>query len=404
MKNIITAIGNTNLNIELNKDIYFNVLSQDIQYQDGIFEILEHKSDIDFLIVGQNIPGEYEIIELIEKIINVNCKISIYVILEEKNLFLENELNRLKITSIFYSNQIEIKEMINFIKNDKKQEEENLKEEIAKLKELILKNNLNNEDDNNKENKIKKKSTKKKKSTVVKIQKNMEDREFTSICVSGVHGSGKSIITILIANYFQNQNKRVLIVDADSHNESIHTILGMKKKINSEEKFLKINKNISVFPDFNDFLEFDKKLKVNKYDRFIEHIKNEYDILLIDTSSNIDNGYINKVLKLSNKIIFLVEPNLSEVSKSRKLLDFYLYKLNINKEKINIIFNKVNKNMIDENILNNLFFNIKIIGKILYGKEYTDCINKNKINVLNSKKLLKLCNVNIVRKAGSLWN
>lgn len=394
MKNIITAIGNVNLNMELKKDVYFNVLSQDIQYQDGIFEILEQRSDIDFLVVSQNIPGELVFLELIIKIMNTNNKISIYVILEDKNVDLENELNQHKINKVFYSNQIEIKDLITYLKNDEKQDEENLKEEIAKLKELILKSNFNNVTDNNKEEKVEIKNTKKLNFPVKKIQKQMEDTEFSSFCISGVHGSGKSIITLLIAKYFENKNKRVLIIDSDIHNESIHTILGIKKKINNEEKFLKITKRISVFSDFNDFLELDKSLKVEKYNRFISHIKNEYDILLIDTSSNMANEYIKKLLKLSFKIIFLVEPNLSEVSKSRNLLDYYLYKLNINKEKISIIFNKVNKNMIDEHILKNLFFNIKIIGKIMYGQEYTQCINRNKINILNSKKLVKSCNLN----------
>ena len=394
MKNIITAIGNVNLNIELKKDIYFNVLSQDIQYQEGIFEMLEQKSDIDFLIVSQNIPGELKFFDLIRKIKNVNSKISIYAILEERNVELENELNSIRISKIFYSNQIEIKELINFIKNDEKQEEENLKEEIEKLKELILKSNLNNEVENNKDERIENKNIKKLKPLVKKIQKEMEDREFTSICVTGVHGSGKSIISLLMAKYYENQNKRVLVIDADIYNESIHTILGIKKKIDSEEKFLNITKKVSVFSDFNDFLESDKSLKVDRYNRFINHIKNEYDILLIDTSSNMENEYIKKLLKISNKIIFLVEPNLSEVSKSRNLLDYYIFKLNINREKINIIFNKVNKNMIDESILKNLFFNIKIIGKISHGLVYSKCINSNSINCLNDKKLLKSCNLN----------
>lgn len=394
MKTIITAIGNVNLNIELKKDIYFNVLSQDIQYQEGIFEIIEQYSDIDFLVVSQDIPGELEFIELIRKIINVNCKISIYVILEDKNISLENELNSIRITNIFYSNQIEIKVLIDYIKNDKKQDEENLKDEIAKLKELILKSNFNNDTDYNKDEKIEIKNTKKINAQVKKTKKEMEDRELLSICVTGVPGSGKSITTLLMAKYFENNNKRVMIIDSDIYNESIHTILGIKKKINNEEKVINVNKMISVFSDFKDFLESDKSLKIDKYKRFIEHIKKEYDILLIDTSSNIENDYTTKLLKLSFKIIFLIEPNLSEVSKSRKLLDYYIYKLNINEEKIDIIFNKINKNMIDDHILKNLFFNIKSIGKIMYCESYTESINRNKIGNLNNKKFLKSCNIN----------
>ena len=39
--NIITAIGNSNLNNELKKYEEFNVLTNDILYSDGIIELLE---------------------------------------------------------------------------------------------------------------------------------------------------------------------------------------------------------------------------------------------------------------------------------------------------------------------------------------------------------------------------
>ena len=41
MKKIITAIGDENLNIFLKKQNNVEVIGNDIQYQEGIFEILE---------------------------------------------------------------------------------------------------------------------------------------------------------------------------------------------------------------------------------------------------------------------------------------------------------------------------------------------------------------------------
>ena len=392
LKNIITAIGNINLNVELKKDKYFCVVSQDIQYQDGIFEILEQKIDIDFLILSQNIPGELDFIELIQKIIKVNPKINIYIILEERNVQIENELNNMKINKIFYSNQVDIKDMIDFLKNDSQSEEEHLKEEIEKLKELILKSNVSqNAQENYQITRMKNEETIKKQ--IKKSSKKVDSKEAEMICICGVYGSGKSIISLLIAKYYEKQNKKVMIIDADIYNNSIHTILGVKIN-NNDDKFIKINKNISIFSDFNDFVDIDKYLKVDRFNRFLNQIKNEYDIVIIDTTSNMENEYIKKILKLSSKIIFLVEPNLSEISKSRKLLDYFLQKINMNKEKLGIIFNKVYKNTIDDNILKNLFFNIKILGKVEYSEKYSECINKNKIKCLENIKLLKNCKLN----------
>ena len=49
IKNILTAIGNPMLNNELKKIENINIVNNDIQYQEGIFEILEINKNIDFL-------------------------------------------------------------------------------------------------------------------------------------------------------------------------------------------------------------------------------------------------------------------------------------------------------------------------------------------------------------------
>ena len=69
MKKIITAIGNPILNVNLKKEDEFEVMSEDIQYQEGIFEFLEKEPNINFLILSELIVGNLEIKNLIEKII-----------------------------------------------------------------------------------------------------------------------------------------------------------------------------------------------------------------------------------------------------------------------------------------------------------------------------------------------
>ena len=61
MKQIITALGNRLLNDKLKEEEEFEILTKDIQYQDGIFEVLEKEEKIDFLILSEILLGENKI-------------------------------------------------------------------------------------------------------------------------------------------------------------------------------------------------------------------------------------------------------------------------------------------------------------------------------------------------------
>ena len=66
--NLITAIGNPNLNEKLKNKKTINVIGKDIQYQEGILEVLEERDDIEVLIISDILPGEYGFYKLINKI------------------------------------------------------------------------------------------------------------------------------------------------------------------------------------------------------------------------------------------------------------------------------------------------------------------------------------------------
>ena len=77
MKKIVTALNNPELqkNIAKNKEI--KIMGKDIQYKEGILEILEKNKNIDYIILDENLPGEIEIKILKEKIEEINDKIKI---------------------------------------------------------------------------------------------------------------------------------------------------------------------------------------------------------------------------------------------------------------------------------------------------------------------------------------
>jgi len=398
MKNIITALGNPLLNNKLSNEKEFNILTKDIQYQDGIFEILEKEEKIDFLILSEILLGENKIENLIEKIKEKNRKINIIIILENKKEELENILYLKGVIKIYYNNQVEIEEIISFIKNEKIEENEKIKIELENLKEILIKNNINFEkeklNNNLLENKIDKNELIKKDKNKIKIIKNNKKLNSKVISIAGTGGVGKSIITLNLSNILKEKSQKILILDFDILNNSLHTILGVnqysqkiknklqkndliKNKIDVKELIIKINKKVDLISGIN--LLFDSKYKISseKIEFILEELKQYYDVIIIDTSSECFFDYTKNILNNSDNILFLLESNLLEIKKANNLLKIYNEEWKIKKEKINIIINKYNENAVDDKIIKNIFSEYKILGKIKFNKKYNILINKN---------------------------
>ena len=92
MIRIVTALGNPSLNTELKKYSEFEVIGKDIQYKDGVLEILELNNDINYLIISEMLDGIISFEELINLIKKLNRKIKIIVVLKEKNIEMEEYL------------------------------------------------------------------------------------------------------------------------------------------------------------------------------------------------------------------------------------------------------------------------------------------------------------------------
>lgn len=398
MKQIITALGNHYLNDKLCEVEEFNILTKDIQYQDGIFEILEKEEKIDYLILSEILLGENKIEDLIDKIKEKNNKIKIILILENKKEELENILYKKGINKIYYNNKVEIEEIIYFIKNENKNEDEKIKIELENLKEILIKNNIYLEKENVKENLLENKVDKKEKNKMQLIKRennkkiNKEQKQIISIVGTG--GVGKSIVTLNLSNILKEKKRKILIIDFDILNNSLHTILGVNQypqkiknklqkndliqnKLNVKDLVIKINKKVDLISGIN--LLFDSKYKISseKIQFILEELKQYYDAIIIDTSSECFFNYTKNILHNSDTILFLLEANLIEIKKANNLLKIYKEEWNLEKEKINIIINKYNENAVDDKIIKNIFSEYKILGKIKFNKKYNILINKN---------------------------
>ena len=399
MKRILTAIGNEKINNELNKIENFKVISNDIQYKEGIIEILEDIQDIDFIILNSLLPGEINLIELIKQINLLNEKVKLIIFIEKNNPEIDKLLSDKKIYRILYNNEIEIEDLVDIIKDSEIINNEELKEEINKLKNIILEKENNNKFNKRisklfKINNIKKifnikikekflpqnaNNKEKNNNTIltrgdIKFEKeNIKNKKVISI--TGPPSVGKSIFSINFAkiNSYENSENKILIIDADVINSSIHIILGLQKnsiKINKKIDFITLNIN-----------------NVNSFTEIIEKNEKKYDLIIIDTSSCNELLELNKqIIEISSLNLFISDTNLLEINKSIKLLEKYINKLKINKNRFQIIFNKYNKESIDFNLLKNIFSEFNIIGCLKYSEQYNNFINKNNTsNLINNK-------------------
>ena len=435
MIKIITALENEKLNKKIKEDNKIEVIGKDIQYKEGILELLEQNNTIDFIILDINIKGNIKLNELIKKIKEINNNIKIILIINKKdniekykqlNLFYKIlYINELK---LIINNKNDINKNIQEKINKKKQKNIKLNK-IKKLKNIKLKNKiseinkkikktiLNYKNLNNNKNKINYKkiniifnNIKNKKFIIIfrnifnrkliykKINKkinNISEKENNKknfiIYIAGANGTGKSTITVLLAKVLSCMKKNILIIDLNFNNKSIHTILGAK--IISENNIFKINKKIHLFSPNELMLENNEIIK--KINSIIKEQKNYYDYILID--SNLLNNYflfkfnINiDLINLSNLLLIISGCNLLEINKTKNLLKKLKDNLNINLKKIKIIFNKYNNWSININILKIILEEINIIGLVKYNEKFELLINKNLRKLKYFKKTKKI--------------
>ena len=403
---ILTALQNPKTNEILKKKTKYSIIETDIQYQEGIIEVLEKNNKIDLIIISELLPGNIGFKDLINKIKKINNDIEIIVILENKNYKLKEFLMQKNIKSIFYNNEITIDELINVIEEKNKAKKEiEINNEIKLLREIIMENNKKIEQ-NKKDKKTSKiinilkkqknKIIKNEKISNLKIIKNKTNKNSKVknkiISVVGTPGVGKSIFISLFSKNVKN--KKILIIDFDIYNKSLDLIFGYNTKNQKEKSIIKVNNNIELLSKIEIFFK-ENYIEKNKIRNILNSFSKKYDLIIIDNTSEYSCEYTKEILKNSDSIIFLSDANLIELNKTKKLLEKYINKWKIEKEKFNVVFNKININSINNKILNNLFSDFNILGKINFSNKYNLIINNN-LKMLN--KNINKEYINIIKK------
>lgn len=153
---------------------------------------------------------------------------------------------------------------------------------------------------------------------------------------------------------------------------------------------ISVNNNLNILCGIDKIVDMYDEKNLYKLKEIIDFLKKEYEFIVLDTSARTDMKYVKVVLSSSDKIIFLVEPNLIELQKSNNMLEMIIEDWNIEIDKIKILFNKSNKYKIAECVLEEIFSEFEIVGKLEYEEKYSLFINKNSNTLFEQNEYEKI--------------
>lgn len=376
MKKIITALANSKINEILKQNEQIEVVAKDIIYQEGIFEVLEKEKTIDLIVLSDTLEGNISLPELIKKIQESHKIKQILILLKNKNQEIKVEDYKKADISIFYEEEITIPRILE-IAMRKQKEKETIKEEL----EIEMKQNK-------KENK--------------RLKKNK------IITISGINQKQKNYFIIEFIKILSQKKQKMLMIDfdvlQDNSEDSLFEEINTNKKIAEEQveynqiiKKQKISEQIDKIKVRDILYQQETKVDQETFSNFIQKLKQEYEIILVNATIEYLYNYTKLVMNQSSNIIFLTSIDKKEIRKTRKMLEIYTKIWGIEQEKINIVFTIKNELPIQKEMLNQIFKSYAILGKVSIEKQI-ELENKVGIIPLLLKKQIKEEYWNIARE------
>lgn len=332
-KKILIAI-NKKIERKIKKEI--EIVSKNVQYKEAIIEILEINNKIDYILFSEDLIGEINIKELINKILKINKNSIIYILVNKKNSFIKN------------NKEILINKNVLIIED----------ENDEKMDEIFIKK----EKRNYKENKI--------------------------ISIFGCAGVGKSITTLMIMKKLKN--KKILLIDMDYYNKSIGLILGVNRK----KEIYRINKEIDLI-EYNPKINIINKIKEKRenYDYIL--IDTSLEILLEENKRILEISDMILFLVEPNLLGINKANNILEIYTEKWNIEKNKIKIIFNKyNRYSIKYEIIKKIFSRFNILGKIYFNKKY-DLIINKNNLIYLLEEKKINLYKrvirkiSKKILK---------------
>ena len=392
MKKILTALGNPTLNNELKKYEKYDVVCDDLQYQEAVFDMLEYENP-EVIILSGLLQGQFEFSEFVLEVKKKDIGSRIIIIVDEIEEETKNLLMAKGIFDIFYDSQVTMQDVFDAIDREEPISRINILRETEEEKYTVQK------------------SFEEKEAKICVIQKQ------EVIAISGINGAGKSTVAVNLAKCLSKKaDAKILLIDLDTLNGNIDELLGINKIPENVEILIDEDKKcgLNYIADLISKNRFDTNvleelvIKVGKFDvitgntsvnscqnildeecykKLLESAKEKYDFIIIDTSSNIFLDSTKWAMQIANRILFVSEDSYISIKKATQFLYVLEELWNIWKGKIQLIINKENKNGIEYETIERIL-GINLIGRI--KQNYQDSENEYENILRNIRYIPKL--------------
>ncbi len=229
----------------------------------------------------------------------------------------------------------------------------------------------------------------------VELLKNEPQTSRVVAVTSGKGGVGKTSISVNLALQFQQQGKRVVVLDADFGLANVEIMLGIRPQYNladlvfnnkSIEDIITEGPNgigfISGGSGVQDLVNLDKE-RIKKLIAKLVKLDSMYDVVIIDTGAGIADSVIEFVLS-SPEVILVVTPEPTSITDAYSLLKAVNRKKDFKrgKQAIKVVSNRVSnadegKEIFDKiSIVVSKFLNIQLeyLGYIPLDKRIADAV------------------------------
>lgn len=378
MKKIITAMGNPTLNNELKKYAEYDVLGDDLFYQDAVLDFLENEG-ADILTLSGVLQGQWELNEFIDKVRKANGSIKIIIVMDEIDSEIKCGLLERGIQDIFLDETVEVSDIINAINR-----EEPLRKKLEKSKLQLAEPSEEKYDFEEK----------------VVIVKECQKQEI--IAINGINGIGKTTIAYNLSRVLSNKsNSKILVIDFDTLSGNLEELFDVNKVPANIDVGIDMDKRCglnyaadliaknrfdsNVFDEIvvhakgidiltgNDSLYYCQEvLNENIYNKILECAKEKYDFIILDTSSNIFLDSTRWCMQKASTVFFALENSYMNLKKATQMLDVYVNNWGILKSKISLIVNKEKINGISCELIEKILESYSVIGKIKNGDENSE--------------------------------
>lgn len=389
MKKLLTSTNMPKLNIFLGEHEEIKVLEPDIEYQEELFNKLAiHEPDV--LLITDTLSGPFSKYELAEEILKLNKDMKIIWILKDPDdmtyiKFLKEKGLRHNFSAFDTDVNNDLLPAILF-KDPGKVEVQKIVEEVAVSEE-------------------------KQEQAYTSLDKIYVKKEVIAVASPGGGGIGKTTystnLAVLAAKKYPES--KFVIVDYNDEKSDVAKVLNLPEEHKGLEGLIKAIKeeefhtnnilkslepydtsipNLFILSGIKTLIESDT-YNLSHYRYIIDTLKNEFDMVIIDTGAFKTNSTYAAIEK-ATKVIFMVRDSETSISSLKDKLDFYRKNLNISIDnKIEILMNMT----IGYEQLNEIgvegIFNKKPIANIAYNPEIAFCTEKYKPFVLVNNKKLK---------------